>query len=199
MEDPMRPHPPRHLVLAALVWCLTLAAPAPQTLAATPDDAAAAKALAADAAALARQGRYDEAAALYQQAYMMDPAPVLLFNLAYVHEKRGDSEAALDTYRRYLAAETDPSHREDAQKRVVAVEARLAAVPIREQPQPDDPAHVPERPPRRKDRTVMWALIGTGAAAVVAGGVVAAVLLTRDKGGPPAADGLWALPGAGGR
>lgn len=195
----MPPHHRRLLPFLALALGLAAALKAPRAAAEAPDKAAAAKALAADAAALARRGGYDEAAALYEQAYEMDPAPVLLFNLGYVHEKRGDSQAALDTYRRYLAAETDPSHRADAEKRVVIVAARLAAVPVKEAPQPDDPAQVPARPPKRKNRAVMWALIGTGAAAVIAGGVVAAVLLTRDKGGAPTADGVWALPGAGGR
>jgi len=193
----MTPHPRTFLPLLALA--LLLGAPtalaSPPDTPPPPDKGETAKAFAADAAALARDGRYDEAAHMYEKAYALDPAPVLLFNLAYVHEKRGDNQAALDTYDRYLAVETDPSHRADAEKRITVVTARLAAVPLKDPGKPE----IPERPPERKDRTVMWALIGTGAAVAIAGGVLAAVLLTQDKGGPPTADGTWALPGAGGR
>jgi hypothetical protein len=194
----MTPHPQTSLPMLALAL-LVSAAPAlaaPPDTPPPPDAAETAKAFAADAAALAREGRYDEAAAVYEKAYGLDPAPVLLFNLAYVHEKRGDNQAALDTYARYLAVEEDPTHRADAKKRINIVEARMAAVPLKD---PVAPEPVPDRPPKRKDRTVMWALIGTGTAVAIAGGVVAAVLLTRDKGGPPTADGVWALPGGGGR
>ena len=184
----MTPHP-RAIILLLAVAILVYTKP---VSARSPEDPSTAKALAAEAAALAREGRFDEAAAVYEDAYALDHAPVLLFNLAYVHEKRGDKQAALETYQRYLSVETDPAHRTDAEKRITIINARLDAVPTKE-PRATDP--VQKRPPKRKDRTVMWALVGTGAALAIAGGIVAAVVLTRGGGGPPTADGVWSLPG----
>jgi hypothetical protein len=57
-----------------------------------------------------RDGRYEEAADAFEEAYRVHPQPALLFNVGKCHEKvwiikarEGDLRAAVDAYRRYLA------------------------------------------------------------------------------------------------
>ncbi|GEM_PF-4640296 len=64
--------------------------------------------LAAKAADMARQKRYAEAAELYEKAYGLDQAPVLLFNLALVHERLGNLFRAVNLYEKYITVESDP-------------------------------------------------------------------------------------------
>jgi tetratricopeptide (TPR) repeat protein len=66
-----------------------------------------AQAFARSAAILARDGRYEDAAKLFLDAYTLDPAPVLLFNLGQVLAKKGDYGAALRYLQQYLEVEQD--------------------------------------------------------------------------------------------
>jgi tetratricopeptide (TPR) repeat protein len=50
-----------------------------------------------------RAKRFDEAAALFQEAYALDPSPVLLYNLGRAQEVAGLADAAIATFRQYLA------------------------------------------------------------------------------------------------
>lgn len=54
-----------------------------------------AEALAGEASTEFQEGRYDEAAILFHQAYNLDPHPVILFNLARAHQEMGDLPTAL--------------------------------------------------------------------------------------------------------
>jgi hypothetical protein len=88
------------------------------------------------AAGLAAQGagHYDEAIALYKRAYEAIPHPELLFNLGQACRLKGDAEAALGYYRRYLAAEPNGRAAGDAQRWIDALGKR----PV---PGPAEPAH----------------------------------------------------------
>jgi tetratricopeptide (TPR) repeat protein len=159
-------------------------------LAGASDDKAAAQDLAGKAAVLAKQGQYEEAAAMYEKAHALDPVPVLLFNLGYVHEKRGADGDALDAYRRYLKEEKDPKLQADVQTRIRTVEARVAAK------RAALPTKAPEKP--AKKTAARWWLIGAGTALVVGGGVAMIFLLRDNGGGSPSPDATWTLPGGGG-
>jgi Tetratricopeptide repeat/PEGA domain len=76
---------------------------------------------------LAKQGRYDEAVDLLERAHAIDPAPILLYNIAYVLEKKGDAPAALSFYRRYVAEEILPEDRGRAVTRIRRLEAEIPA------------------------------------------------------------------------
>lgn len=77
-----------------------------------------AKALAKSAAVLAREGKYDEAILLYEKAYSIDPAPVLLFNIARILEKKGDFIRAKEVYEKYLGLERGQEGRKSARERL---------------------------------------------------------------------------------
>jgi tetratricopeptide (TPR) repeat protein len=65
--------------------------------------------------------RFDEAIAAFSRAYELDPAPILLYNIAQARWKKGENDRALFYYRRYL--EADPA----AENRA-AVEARIQEI-----------------------------------------------------------------------
>jgi tetratricopeptide (TPR) repeat protein len=79
---------------------------------------------------LARDGKYAEAAALYEQAYAVDPDAILLFNLGVVLEKQGDLPRARDFLQRYLDAEKDPKLKEKGALRLAKVLAKLGRVRV---------------------------------------------------------------------
>lgn len=111
---------PLTFVLANGVFCLTINAAAQ---AATP----AAKILYDKGATEYNLGHFAEAIVNFEKAYELDPAPILLFNIAQSHRQSGDNEKALFFYRRYLEhAAPDASNRADVEKRVKDLEEVLA-------------------------------------------------------------------------
>ena len=55
------------------------------------------------AQALSKSGQFAAAVANYESAYRMHPMPWLLVNIGRVHQKSGNAQAAIDSYRRYFA------------------------------------------------------------------------------------------------
>lgn len=53
------------------------------------------------------QGRYDEALAAFEESYELSGRPLLLYNMANVHERSGEFEQALLKLEAYLPASTD--------------------------------------------------------------------------------------------
>ena len=49
-----------------------------------------------------KQRKYDEALVELEKAYYLDPRPELIYNLARVHEERGDLDNAIHYYKSYL-------------------------------------------------------------------------------------------------
>lgn len=197
----------------------------------------------------ARAGRYDAAVVLFEEAYRLDPEPILLRHMSRARERAGDLRGAVDSLTRYLEAATDARFREDGRRALASLRARLPGrlrvtsaaagalvevdgAPVGRTPLtrpvevPPGPhvvkvamvGHLPfERrvkvPPdglvevpallvargepgdatRDDDRTLTWVLVGSGAAALLAGGVTAAVLLSRGNDGAPAADGVMTI------
>jgi hypothetical protein len=92
-------------------------------LAKTPREQAGA--FAASAEVLASEGKFDAAAALFQRAYELDPEPVLLYNIARMHDRKGDLPAARAGYERYLGEETDPAGQERGRTRLTEVMERM--------------------------------------------------------------------------
>jgi hypothetical protein len=99
------------------VLCLTLSATA-QT--ATQKDA---KAIVDDAVSQYNLGHYAESAGLFEKAYQLDPAPILLFNIGQCHRRLGNNDLALFFYRRYLEqAPPDAADRANVIQRVADLE-----------------------------------------------------------------------------
>ncbi|RYE86202.1 MAG: tetratricopeptide repeat protein, partial [Myxococcales bacterium] len=72
------------------------------------------------------RGRFAEAAQAFRQAYTVQPFAAFLFNEAVCHEKAGDSEQALATFRRYLTADPNPPDAEALRARIKRLEEAVA-------------------------------------------------------------------------
>ncbi len=86
------------------------------------------------AAALGEQGtalfqarQFSEAAIVFQQAYNLDPHPVLLFNIARAHEEMGDMPTALQLFRSLSDITDDPGILGAAGERAQRMADELAA------------------------------------------------------------------------
>ncbi len=71
------------------------------------------------------QGEFEEAAIVFQQAYNLDPHPVLMYNIARTHQEMGDLPAALEFFRNVLAFDPDEPVAEAARNRIRDVETAL--------------------------------------------------------------------------
>jgi tetratricopeptide (TPR) repeat protein len=136
--------------------------------------------------------KFDDAIAAFTRAYEIDPSPILLFNIAQSHNKKGETERALFYYRRYLEADPAAENRDKVEARIRELEAASkpkppAPLPAVSIPPPAGertappvavverplPAPAPERPPLYR-RPWFW-----GAAAGVVAASVAAFFLLR--------------------
>jgi tetratricopeptide (TPR) repeat protein len=106
-------------VLAAAV--LILAAPA--LAQADPATEKTAEAYVHDGVSAFNLGRFADASALFEKAYKLDPAPILLFNIGQSERRLGNNERALFFYRRFLAeAPADAPERKEVEERVAELE-----------------------------------------------------------------------------
>lgn len=130
---------------------------------------------------------FEGARAAFERAYMLDPSPVLLYNLGRACEESGDAEKAIEYFQMYLDRTADTPDRGDVERRVRVMQAILSktkpeAVPDREpEPQPAPPpapepsltpaprvAPPASPPPHTVLWPIGWASLGAG---VVAAGV----------------------------
>jgi tetratricopeptide (TPR) repeat protein len=68
-------------------------------------------------------GHFDRALAAFTRAYRLDPAPILLYNIAQAHRKLGNREEAIQHYRRYLDAVPGANDRQQIQARIREMES----------------------------------------------------------------------------
>ena len=144
------------------------------------------------------------ALAEFREAYRLKPDPSFLFNIAQCHRKLGETDAALDFYRKYLRSLPDAPNRADVERIVADLRSRQTSAPAAAMPAPAPlveapppiapppaPAPVEPAPAPRADVLVAtpatqapapiyrrwW--FWTGLGAVVVGAVVASVALSR--------------------
>lgn len=77
--------------------------------------------------ALFKKGKYREAADRFQAAYNLDPAPILLYNLARAYEEVPDPERAISFYESYLQRVPDAEDRKDVEYRIGLMRKTIAA------------------------------------------------------------------------
>lgn len=65
------------------------------------------------------QGHFEEALAAFQKAYLLDPVPVLLYNIARTNEELGRFSEAIRYFESYLARVPDAPDRKDVEQRLV--------------------------------------------------------------------------------
>jgi tetratricopeptide (TPR) repeat protein len=130
-------------------------------------------------------GHFREAIAAFQQAYRLDPSPILLYNIASAHRKLGENEQALFFFRRYLSEDPETKDRAKVEQWITELEAATRPAtppapppavspppPARAEPTPAPALQVQAPPPaaeaasRRWRRPVAWASAGVAAAAL---------------------------------
>lgn len=118
------PHSLLFLVLALLLAFT----PGPRAHAAEPSgDRAAARRHFERGTRLYQQARYEEAAAAFEEAYRARPNGVIHYNLGQCHEKLGDLEKALASYRAYLREVPKAEDRDTVEQLVANLETRADA------------------------------------------------------------------------
>jgi tetratricopeptide (TPR) repeat protein len=123
-----------------------------------------------------RSGDFKQTIDLLNEAYALEPQPVLLYNLARAQEGIGNNDAAIETYEKFLAQEPNAKDRGAIEQRLatlrrqrderLALEKRSAAQATA---QPVEPAR-PERPPHK--RSVLPYVVGGVGVVGLAAGVV---------------------------
>ena len=111
----------------AFVTCLVLALPAAgQDESGGPEARRRALELFRESEVPYREGRFDEAVRLLEEAYALHPEPVLLYNLARAYEGMGDPIKARDAYQRYLDGSPDAKDRGAIERRIQTLDAQIA-------------------------------------------------------------------------
>ncbi len=139
--------------------------------------------LAAEANELVANGEYEQSIARYLEAYRLAPAGALLYNLAYIYDKKlEDDDQAIEYYRLYLRAD-------DAEPEIIArAIARIRELQAQQDAKRAAAAHNAgsgtgaSLPPRRSGGSGMtgtqiagWTTGGVGVAALV-GGIVSGLI-----------------------
>lgn len=75
--------------------------------------------------ALYKEGRFQEAAALLEEAYALHPEPLLLYNLARARDGEGKLVAAADAYEAYLRDAPEAADRGAIEKRIRTLRQRV--------------------------------------------------------------------------
>jgi hypothetical protein len=140
----------RRAVTAATIVVVALAAAAAHA-----DDAALAKEHFNRGVKLYNLGHFQEAIPEFEKAYDLEPAPILLFNIAQSHRQNGSKERALFFYRRYLEQEPNASKRADVEQRMKELAQALQQEneqkqrpPTEVSPPPSSPNTPPGSPPQ---------------------------------------------------
>jgi tetratricopeptide (TPR) repeat protein len=141
------------------------------------------------------RGDFAQTIALLDEAYALDPQPVLVYNKARAHEGLGHLAEAIELYEKYLAEEPASRDRGAIEKRLVAlrqqrdergavekersvVEQERAEVEKERATQTSTTAPPPE-PPRRRS-VVPYVVMGVGAAGLASGTVFGLMALSRE-------------------
>lgn len=69
-----------------------------------------------------RKGDFATTIDLLREAYSLDPQPVLLYNLARAYEGIGDTDGAIDTYKKYLDADPNTKDRGAIEQRIATLQ-----------------------------------------------------------------------------
>jgi tetratricopeptide (TPR) repeat protein len=105
----------------------------------------------------------------YREAYQFEPVGALLYNIAFIYDKKlNDPQLALDYYRRFVnAPDADRDTRLAAFERIVEITEELAE----KTPVPPPITTPPPPPPDDSQRLIGWIVAGSGAGIAVLGGV----------------------------
>lgn len=173
-------------IAAALVALGLASAPVAQAADEPPaDPTARAEWLSTQAETAFSEKRFADAIRLYLDAWEASPAASILYNVAFIYDKRlDDPELAIDYYDRAARSpDADPDLKTKARTRIAALQAQLAGnKPPPDKPPPDKgPPPKPPPGPHREGSAGPWILLGTGGAVLV-GGVVMGLVASSTQG-----------------
>ena len=160
-----------------VAWTLSLSIAALAQLAVEPEapaqsaaDVKRAQSLFTESEKRYREGRFQDAVDLLNEAYRLDPSPVLLYNIARAYESLGDSGHAIDAYRKYLESDPKAADRGAIEQRLATLERQQRAQEQADRPAPP-PVFVPspEPAPAPPPNPVPWIVAGVGVAGLGAG------------------------------
>jgi tetratricopeptide (TPR) repeat protein len=140
--------------------------------------------------------QYDEAAALFEQAYELQPEPNYLFNIGRIYEESGNLEKSVEYYERFVKEPGVPlDARERGLERLRVLRAILEETAPEPEPEPDPDLEDPEPEPETKPETTPeatpgkakpsklriagYALLGVGGGVLIGGGVLGGLALGR--------------------
>ena len=113
------------------------------------------------------QGRYEEALVAFEQSYDLSGRPLLLYNMANVHERSGDFDGVLLKLEAYLPHATD-QERPRLRSRIESLRDRVARM---EQRRRRELEALRRDGPPRKPISISGVLLTIGAAALIGAGV----------------------------
>ncbi len=131
----------------------------------------------AGATDLFKAGEYQRAIESFATAYALEPAPLLLFNIAQVQRKAGHRDEALALYRRFLEEDPNTPMRAEAEGYVAQVQATQEIKTEKAPPPPVvavaaprvAPAPIHERQHGRPLRILKWVVGSVGLGLLAAG------------------------------
>lgn len=89
------------------------------------DDATRAKDIFKVAQKLYKEARYADAIAKFEEAYVLKPSPVIIYNIGKCHEQLGDVPKAMRSYRDYLRLAPDAKDKDTVGDAIANLERRL--------------------------------------------------------------------------
>lgn len=145
------------------------------------------------------QGKeYEEAVALFEEAYALQPEPNYLFNIGRIYEESGNLEKSVEFYERFVKQPGVPlDARERGLERLRVLRAILEEtapkpepedepkpepeVTTKPEPEPEPEVTPPAEPKPPKLRVAGYVVLGTGAAALATAGVLGGLALGRSN------------------
>jgi tetratricopeptide (TPR) repeat protein len=128
------------------------------------------------------QGRYEEALAAFEESYELSGRPLLLYNMANVHERSGDFEQALLKLEAYLPESTD-EERPRLRTRIESLRDRIERLEERRRLE-EERLRMQQAGMQRPARSPLDvpALLTTLGGVVILGGAVGLAVLARNTG-----------------
>jgi tetratricopeptide (TPR) repeat protein len=139
-----------------------------------------------------RQGDFAQAIALLDEAYTLDPQPVLVYNRARAAEGLGRVDEAIAGYERFLSEEPNAPDRGAIEQRLTTLKRqreeraalekeRTARKEVSEHPEPAPPPPAPSQPaePPKPKSPLPYVVAGVGAAGLLTGTILGALAVGK--------------------
>jgi tetratricopeptide (TPR) repeat protein len=126
-----------------------------------------------------KQGDFRTAIDHLEAAYELEPAPVLLYNLARAYEGIGELDKAVSDYERFLTADPNAEDRGAIEARVATLKRQIE---IQSEKQAPAEAPPPEAPvvPARSPSSVPVVVLAAGGAGLVIGGIFGGLAMSEN-------------------